>query len=91
MEQWTPGADPSGCGGNYKQSYQGWLLTEAETESDIHPPAFDIKEQAGGWICIHLQGKRQLGKNSLRMGTELSHPAGRAEVERPPHPWVIWN
>ena len=51
-------------GRNYNLSYQVSLLTEAGTESDIHPPALDIKEQSSNGICISLWGERQLGKTN---------------------------
>ena len=79
VERWTQRADPCGLGRNYKLSYQVLLLTESETESDIHPPAFDIQEQSGSGICINLWGGRGSGGvvgEPIKHGKGALFPAG---------------
>ena len=69
VERWTQRADPCGLGRNYKLSYQVLLLTETETESDIHPPAFDIQEQSGSGICINLWGVDEMYEGCQKVQT----------------------
>jgi hypothetical protein len=68
------GADPFGLGRNYKLFYQAWLLTETETKSDIHPPAFDIKEQSSSWD-LH-KSHRGEGGASNTLAERTAAPSG---------------
>lgn len=54
LEELIPGFE-----GNYKLSYQAWLLTEAETKGNILPP-LTLKNN----LALNLWGDRKLGQTN---------------------------